>query len=109
MLISSPAKYGVDMLIANWPWPIGFSFGLVKERPFVVEGKIEVRSTMTLTMSFDRRIMGGAPAARFIRAVADSLENASTMLTPQIINDLAEKESLVNFCSTTPKSECIAT
>lgn len=76
VMISSPAKYGVDMLVGNWPWPIGFSFGLVKNRPIVVDGKIEVCPTMTLVMSFDRRLMAGAPAARFFHKVSQMLELA---------------------------------
>src|SRR5581483_4489323 len=35
-MISSPSKYGVDLLAGHWPWPLGFSFGQVKDRPFVV-------------------------------------------------------------------------
>ena len=35
---------------------------------------------MTLIMSFDRRLMGGAPAARFFRTIADTIENAETTL-----------------------------
>jgi pyruvate/2-oxoglutarate dehydrogenase complex dihydrolipoamide acyltransferase (E2) component len=76
VMISSPAKYGVDMLVGNWPWPIGFSFGLVKERAIVVNGKIEARPTMMLIMSFDRRLMAGAPAARFFNAVLTALRPA---------------------------------
>lgn len=76
VMISSPAKYGVDIMVGAWPWPIGFSFGLVKERPIAADGKVLVRPTMTLTMSFDRRLMGGAPAARFFRAVCRHLEDA---------------------------------
>ena len=79
-MILSPAKYGVDMLVGNWPWPIGFSFGLVKDRPMVVEGAVVVRPTMMLIMSFDRRLMAGGPAARFFNAVAQSLQNAQATL-----------------------------
>ena len=80
VMISSPAKYGVDIMVGAWPWPLGFSFGLVKERPIAIDGKVVVRPTMMLTMSFDRRLMGGAPAARFCRAVCEHLENAETDL-----------------------------
>lgn len=76
VMISSPAKYGVDIMVGAWPWPLGFSFGLVKQRPLAVGGEVVVRQTMMLTMSFDRRLMGGAPAARFFRTVCDHLENA---------------------------------
>lgn len=80
VMISSPAKYGVDMLVGNWPWPIGFSFGLVKERPVVIGGLVVARPTMMLIMSFDRRLMAGAPAARFFNAVGQSLQNAEHTL-----------------------------
>ncbi len=79
VIVSSPAKYGVDIMVGSWPWPLGFSFGLVKERPIAVDGQVVVRPTMMLTMSFDRRLMGGAPAARFFRTVCSHLENAGDM------------------------------
>ena len=79
-LVSSPAKYGVDVMVASWPWPLGFSFGLVKARPVAVEGRIEARPTMTMTYSFDRRLMAGAPSARFFARVCDVLEQAEEHL-----------------------------
>ena len=79
-MISSPAKYGVDIMVGAWPWPLGFSFGLVKERAMALKGEVVVRPTMALTMSFDRRLMGGAPAARFFRSVCDLLEDAEQTL-----------------------------
>ena len=82
VMISSPAKYGVDIMVGAWPWPLGFSFGLVKDRAIAVDGKAVVRPTMALTMSFDRRLMGGAPAARFFKTVCDALENAELTLSP---------------------------
>lgn len=78
--ISSPAKYGVDMMVASWPWPIGFSFGFVKPRPWVADGNLEIRTTMVVTMSFDRRLMAGAPGARFFNLVCRNLEAAETAL-----------------------------
>jgi hypothetical protein len=80
VMISSPAKYGVDVMVGAWPWPLGFSFGLVKERPVALAGAVAVRPTMMLTMSFDRRLMGGAPAARFFHTVCRFLEEAETQL-----------------------------
>jgi pyruvate/2-oxoglutarate dehydrogenase complex dihydrolipoamide acyltransferase (E2) component len=80
VIVSSPAKYGVDMIVGNWPWPVGFSFGLVKARAWVVDGAVVPRMTMVLSMSFDRRLMAGGPAARFFSAVAVGLTNAETQL-----------------------------
>ncbi|HYN78624.1 MAG TPA: 2-oxo acid dehydrogenase subunit E2, partial [Lamprocystis sp. (in: g-proteobacteria)] len=79
-VISSPAKYGVDMIAATWPWPLGVSFGLVKDRPVAVDGALVVRPTFTLTLNFDRRIMAGAQAGRFYKRIVDLLESAETAL-----------------------------
>jgi pyruvate/2-oxoglutarate dehydrogenase complex dihydrolipoamide acyltransferase (E2) component len=73
VMISSPAKYGVDIMVGAWPWPLGFSFGYVRPRPVVIGAAIEARPTMVVTMSFDRRIMGGAPAARLFSTVCSHL------------------------------------
>lgn len=75
-IISSPAKYGVDGLVAAWSSPIGVSFGFVKERPVVKEGKITSAPCFNLTINFDRRILSGAQAARFISKVSEVLEKA---------------------------------
>jgi hypothetical protein len=81
-LVSSPSKYGVDAVIGAWPSPVGISFGLVKQRAVVRAGKIEARPTFQLTLNFDRRVMAGAPAARFFRRIIDHIENAQNILAP---------------------------
>jgi hypothetical protein len=63
--VNSPSKAGADFVLTTWPWPINFSFGIVKERPIVIAGKVEARKTIPLILVFDRRIMGGGPASRF--------------------------------------------
>lgn len=86
VLVSSPAKYGVDTMVGNWLWPIGISFGLVKERPWVEAGQLVVRPTMDLTMSFNRCIIAGAPAARLMATISSLLSNAEQTFgeaTPQ--------------------------
>ena len=75
VLVSSPAKYGVDAILGTWPHPVGISFGLVKPRPVVVEGAIVARPTFFLTLNFDRRVMAGAQAARFFKRIVDILEH----------------------------------
>ncbi len=80
VMVSSPAKYGADMVIGAWPWPLGFSFGFVKRRPIDVDGQVESRPTMYVTFSFDRRLMAGAPSARFFQRVCEQLENAESEL-----------------------------
>lgn len=78
--INAPSKSGVDTVMTTWPWPITFSFGFVKQRPFVVGTKVEARLTMPLVMAFDRRIMGGGPAGRVFMHFKNLLENADKHL-----------------------------
>lgn len=76
-MVTSPAKYGVDTIIATWAWPLGVSFGYVKHRPLVKEGNIVACPTFDLILNFDRRVMLGAQAARFFNRLVDILENAN--------------------------------
>jgi pyruvate/2-oxoglutarate dehydrogenase complex dihydrolipoamide acyltransferase (E2) component len=48
--------------------------GGITEKPGVVEGRIEVREYLHLTVSIDHDIVDGAPAARFGRTFVDLLE-----------------------------------
>lgn len=89
-LISSPAKYGVDGVVASWTSPLGISFGLVKPRAVVREGRVVARPTFMLTLNFDRRVMAGAQAARFFKRFVDLLEHAETELA-----DLGERRGEV--------------
>ncbi|HYT32319.1 MAG TPA: 2-oxo acid dehydrogenase subunit E2 [Thermoanaerobaculia bacterium] len=77
-LISSPAKYGVDVVVGTWTHPLGVSFGLVQDRPVVRDKQIVIRPTMTLSLNFDRRVMDGAHAARLFARLSQILEKAST-------------------------------
>lgn len=73
--INSPAKHGVDLLVADMLWPLTFSFGWVRERPWAVNGQVSVRRTVPLIMIFDRRIMQGALAAKVFTRFCTLLEN----------------------------------
>jgi hypothetical protein len=68
------------MLAATWSWPLGMSYGLVKDRPYVVDGELTVRPTCFLTMNFDRRVMSGAQAGRFFARVCELLTDPGWMV-----------------------------
>jgi hypothetical protein len=82
VMISSPAKYGVDALAGSWTHSLGVSFGLVKPRPLVRGSGVVARPTFTLTFNFDRRVVSRADAARFFRRVVDLLEHAEASMAP---------------------------
>lgn len=72
--VNAPSKSGADLVMTTWPWPITFSFGVVKNRPMVVGDQLQVRLTMPVVMVFDRRIMGGGPAGRIFAQFKEILE-----------------------------------
>lgn len=74
--VTSPGKYGgCDQVLPPWPWPLTFSFGSVKLRPWVVGNQVVPRRTMRLTITADRRLANGAPLARFAERLRELLED----------------------------------
>ncbi len=49
--------------------------GRIAEKPVVVQGQVVVRSMMNLCLSFDHRVLDGAPAARFLQRLKELLES----------------------------------
>ncbi|MBI5967059.1 MAG: 2-oxo acid dehydrogenase subunit E2 [Deltaproteobacteria bacterium] len=54
--------------------------GKILEKPVVVEGKIEVRKVLPLSLSFDHRVVDGAEAVRFMNTVIELLEDPGLIL-----------------------------
>ncbi|WP_460795295.1 dihydrolipoamide acetyltransferase family protein [Microbacterium sp. GXF0217] len=48
--------------------------GAVRPQPWVHKGELAIRQVMTLSLSFDHRVVDGAEGARFLKDVADILE-----------------------------------
>lgn len=94
--VNSPAKHGVDLLVADMLWPLTFSFGWIRERPWVTERQVCVRKTAPLIMIFDRRIMQGALAAKVFTRFCNLLENADerALIGDFNTSDLPSKISL---------------
>lgn len=74
--ISNIGVFGVD---AGTPiLPPGQSgilaVGAVRRQPWEYRGEIALRQVMTLSLSFDHRLVDGAEGARFLKDVADVLE-----------------------------------
>lgn len=80
--ITNVSMLGVDGFtpILNPPETGILGVGRAIERPAVVDGQIVVRTMMTLSLTFDHRVVDGAPAMRFLRALADCLENPAMIL-----------------------------
>jgi pyruvate dehydrogenase E2 component (dihydrolipoamide acetyltransferase) len=65
--------------IINPPQAAILGVGTIEDKPVVVEGNIEVRSRLNLSLVYDHRIVNGAEAARFLQTMKRILENPSTL------------------------------
>lgn len=80
--ISNLGMYAVDSFtpIINLPETAILGVGRIVEKPVGYNGEIVLRSMMALSLSFDHRIVDGAPAAAFLTQLKDVLENPFQML-----------------------------
>jgi len=60
--------------IINLPEIAVLGVGRIKARPAVVDGQICVRQMMWLSLTFDHRLVDGAPAARFLQRIKQLIE-----------------------------------
>ena len=60
--------------LINLPEAAILGVGRIKDRPAVVDGGLCVRKTMWLSLTFDHRLVDGAPAARFLQYLKDLIE-----------------------------------
>lgn len=57
--------------------PVSLVVGGISWKPAVVEGRIEPREMLNLTVSFNHDIVDGAPATRFVRRLVELIESGS--------------------------------
>jgi pyruvate dehydrogenase E2 component (dihydrolipoamide acetyltransferase) len=74
--ITNLGTYGVDffMPIINPPEAAILGVGKISEKPVAMNGKVEIRPLMMLSLSYDHRIVDGAPAAEFLRKMKNRIE-----------------------------------
>lgn len=65
--------------IINKPECAIIATGSIAARPWVVDGALAVRSVMTVSVSFDHRIVDGAYAAKFLAGLRDLLEQPALL------------------------------
>lgn len=72
---------GVDgsAAIINHPEVAMLGVGRMIERPWVVEGRIEPRRIVQLSLVFDHRVCDGGYAAGFLRFVVDAIESPARL------------------------------
>jgi pyruvate/2-oxoglutarate dehydrogenase complex dihydrolipoamide acyltransferase (E2) component len=55
--------------------PLGLVVGGIAWKPAVVDGRIEPREILNLTVTFDHDVVDGAPATRFVRRLVELIES----------------------------------
>lgn len=75
--VTNLGMYGVEFFtpIINPPEAAILGVGKIVEKPVVVDGKVEVKPLMTLSLSYDHRIVDGAPAAKFLQKIKHYMES----------------------------------
>jgi len=80
--ITNLGMYEVDEFtpIINPPEVGILGVGAIVDMPWVVNGQMEVRPILTLSLTYDHRVIDGAPAAQFLQHVKKLLQNPYLML-----------------------------
>lgn len=81
--ITNLGNYGIDAFtpIINLPETAILGLGAIRREAVVLEDdRIVARDQITLSLTFDHRMVDGAPAARFLQTVVQAIENPSAWL-----------------------------
>ena len=73
--ITNLGGYGIDSFtpIINLPQSAILGVGRIAQEPVVLNGEVVPGETMSLSLTFDHRVIDGAPAARFLERVCQLL------------------------------------
>ncbi|MFN0020753.1 MAG: 2-oxo acid dehydrogenase subunit E2 [Pirellulaceae bacterium] len=80
--ITNLGAFGIDAFtpIINLSETAILGVGCIRREPAVVDNQIVPRDQVTLSLTFDHRVVDGAPAARFLQAIRLAVENPSAWL-----------------------------
>lgn len=81
--ISNLGAYGIDAFtpIINHPETAILGLGAIRREAVVdAANQIVARDQVTLSITFDHRVLDGAPAARFLQTLGGAIENAAAWL-----------------------------
>jgi pyruvate dehydrogenase E2 component (dihydrolipoamide acetyltransferase) len=75
--ITNLGTYGIAAFtpVINLPECAILGVGQIRPEPAVFEGRIEARQKVWLSLTFDHRLVDGAPAARFLQRVVQLIED----------------------------------
>ncbi|MCE9566730.1 MAG: 2-oxo acid dehydrogenase subunit E2 [Planctomycetes bacterium] len=81
--ITNLGSFGIDVFtpIINPPECAILGVGRIERKPVMVGERIRARDMVTLSLTFDHRIVDGAPAARFLQTLSKCIENPAPWLS----------------------------
>jgi pyruvate dehydrogenase E2 component (dihydrolipoamide acetyltransferase) len=74
--VTNLGMFGIDAFtpIINYPEAAILGIGRIRRVPMFVGDKVEARDEVVLSLTFDHRVVDGAPAARFLQALVSAME-----------------------------------
>ncbi len=80
--ISNLGMYGIEQFIAvlNPPQVAILAVGSIEDRAAAIDGSLEIRPTLTMTLTCDHRAIDGSEGAEFLRTVKSLVESPALAL-----------------------------
>ena len=80
--ITNLGNFGIDAFtpIINPPESAILGVGRILKKPIVHEDEIVIRSMLALSLTFDHRVVDGAPAAQFLQTVSNYIQDPYLLL-----------------------------
>jgi pyruvate dehydrogenase E2 component (dihydrolipoamide acetyltransferase) len=79
--ISNLGMFGVDAFtpILNVPQAAILGVGRIIEEPVVRNGRLDIGKTLTLSLTFDHRVVDGVPAARWLQRLCERIQRETPL------------------------------
>ena len=80
--ITNLGNFGIDAFtpIINPPESAILGVGRILKKPIVHDDEIVIRSMLTLSLTFDHRVVDGAPAAQFLQTISNYIQDPYLLL-----------------------------
>jgi len=77
--VTNAGMYGTDFVtpLINIPQSAALGVGRLVQKPVVRDNQIVIRTMMGLSLTYDHRVLSGAPAAQFFQTLQGNIENPS--------------------------------
>ncbi len=75
--LTNLGAFGIEFFtpIINLPQTAALGVGRIAEEPVIEDGRVALGKTLSLSLTFDHRVIDGAPAARWLQRLGAAIEN----------------------------------